>query len=159
LKLNYEVGTSSLQIMNEHSNEWIPWHWHLWQLVISEFDFSFPKFVLTYNNYFIPSQNEIFFPVIDIKCLLSKRRWSELNNQELNLRLWFRGWEEIMSENGYQSLNMKKRCITNYNNFQLDPTQWLMMIQTKMLNYTKKEWSWSFMMCSTKDNNGWTSME
>jgi hypothetical protein len=49
-----------------------------------------------------------------------------------------------MSENGYQILNMKKRCITNYNNFHLDPTQWLMMIQTKMLNYTKKEWSWSF---------------
>jgi hypothetical protein len=79
--------------------------------------------VLTYNNYFIPSQNEIFFPIIDIKCLLLKRRWFELNNQELNLRLWFRGWEEIMSENGYQILNMKKRCITNYNNFHLDPTQ------------------------------------
>jgi hypothetical protein len=33
------------------------------------------------------------------------------------------------------------------------------MIQIKMLNYTKKEWSWSSMMSSIKDNNGWASME
>jgi hypothetical protein len=25
----------------------------------------------------------------------------KINTQELNLRLWFRGWEEIMNENGY----------------------------------------------------------
>jgi hypothetical protein len=82
-----------------------------------------------------------------------------INTQELNLRLWLGGWEEIMSENGYWILNVKRRCIMNYNNFQSDPTQWLMMIQTKMLKYTKKEWSWGSMISYTKDNNGWAGME
>jgi hypothetical protein len=44
---------------------------------------------------------KFFFPQIDIRCLLLKKRWFKLNTQELNLRLWFGGWEEIMSENGY----------------------------------------------------------
>jgi hypothetical protein len=83
----------------------------------------------------------------------------KINTQELNLRLWFRGWEEIMNENGYWIFNLKKRCIMNCSNFQSNPTQWLMMIQIKMLNFTKKEWSWSSMMSFTKDNNGWASME
>ncbi len=30
MKLNYELGTSSPQVMDEHSNEWTPWHCHPW---------------------------------------------------------------------------------------------------------------------------------
>jgi hypothetical protein len=116
-------------------------------------------FVVPYNNYFTPSQNEVFFPKNKYKMFTIEEKVVRINTQELNLRLWFRGWEEIMNENGYWIFNVKKRCITNYSNFQLNPTQWLMMIQTKMLNYTKKEWSWSSMMSFTKDNNGWASME
>jgi hypothetical protein len=60
--------------MDEHSNEWIPWHWRLWQLVINEFDFSFPKFDI------IPRKRTIImwlegFDVVNIIKLNLNKTW------------------------------------------------------------------------------------
>jgi hypothetical protein len=75
-------------------------------------------FVVPYNNYFTPSHNEFFFPKNRYKMFVIEEKVVQINTQELNLRLWFGGWEEIMSKNGYRILNIKRRCITNCSNFQ-----------------------------------------
>jgi hypothetical protein len=57
--------------------------------------------VVPYNNYFTPSHNEVFFPKNRYKMFVIEKKVVRINTQELNLRLWLGGWEEIMSENGY----------------------------------------------------------
>jgi hypothetical protein len=40
-KLNLELNISILQVMDQHSNEWTPWHYHLWHMQVFELHLKF----------------------------------------------------------------------------------------------------------------------
>jgi hypothetical protein len=68
LKPNYKLYISLLQVMDEHSNDWSPWHWHLWHSGHSEM-FKPPLIViLSHEKMWIPCCILCFDPITHIRA-------------------------------------------------------------------------------------------